>query len=409
MIVGHKYRLYPSATQQEHLAVFSGARRFVFNLALEQRELGYKLTGQSIRYTNQAKQLKALRDDPDLAGWLKDVPAQILQQALRDLDTAFTRFFRGQGRYPKYKRKGAHESFRVPQHVSVRKLNRKWSEVKLPRVGWVKYRDSRAFNGTIKHATVSLKAGMWYVALQVEVEDIHAPANGGNAVGVDMGVTHTMTTSDGVFFDLPRSSVKENERLLRLQRNVARQKKNSVNQKKTRAQIAKIHARRARARMDFAHKATSILTKKHGMIAIEALKTRNMTRSARGTIENPGTNVKQKAGLNRSILESGWGIIETQLQYKTGWYGSKLIKTPAQYTSLRCNECGYVAKENRENQATFHCKQCSHTINADLNAARNILEQAMKNIVPAAGLAVAACEDQSLDRSVKQEPLQATV
>ena len=387
---------------------FCGARRFIYNLGLEQRKLAYSVAGHSPGYARQCEDLKELRNDPDILPWLKEIPQQILQQALKDVEAAFVRFFKGIAYYPRFKsRNGSRQTFRVPQHVGAHKINRKWAEVKLQGIGWVRYRRSKALDGKLKQATITFVGGDWHVAIQVEVPDRADPPNGGNAVGIDRGVVHAIAASDGEPFDMPKCTAKEDERLLRLERKRERQSKGSKNQRRTKRKIARYHAKRARCRYDFCHKATTILSKAHGIVVLEALKVRNMTRSARGTIDAPGTNVAQKSGLNRAILESGWGIIEKILDYKCLWYGSMKVVVDAAYSSQECSQCGYTHEDNRKTQAVFSCLECGYTANADTNAAKVILGRGialLEKSVPAAGLAVAACGDLSGYGSVKQEP-----
>lgn len=387
---------------------FCGARRFVFNVGREQRELAYATTGRSPSYNRQTADLKELRDDPELAPWLKEIPKQILNQALKDLQRAYENFFEGNARYPRYKRRSdSRQSFRVPQHVEVRHLSRKWSEVKLQGLGWVRYRDTRPLGGKIKHATVSLEAGRWHVSIQVEVPDGYDAPNGGPAVGVDRGVVHTLVTSDGAFHDMPGRHAKEDERLFRLERKREHQRRGSRNQRKTKCKIAAIHARRARRRHDFCDKQTTVLATTYGAVFLEALHVKPMTGSARGTIDDPGTNVAAKAGLNRAILESSWGLVGRMLNYKCPWYGSTKIEVEPRFSSQECSRCGFTHKDNRKTQAEFLCIKCGYTDNADLNAAKVILGRGIAilcQIAPAAGSSVAACGDSGLPGSVKQEP-----
>ncbi len=408
MFVGRRYRLYPTADQEQKMLRFCGARRFIYNLGLEQRKLAYSVAGLSPGYARQCEDLKELRNDPDIVPWLKEIPQQILQQALKDVETAFGRFFKGIASYPHFKsRYDSRQTFRVPQHVEADKINRKWAEVKLQGIGRVRYRRSKALDGKIKHATVTFAGGDWLVAIQVETPDKADKPNGGLSVGLDRGIAHAVATSDGDPFDMPKCTAKEGERILHLERKRERQVKGSKNQCKTKRKIARYHARRARRRYDFCHKTTTKLAKRYALVATEDLRIRNMTRSARGTIDTPGTNVAQKSGLNRMILESGWGIIDRLLDYKCLWYGSMKVTVDAAYSSQECSQCGHTHEDNRKTQAVFLCLECVYTANADTNAAKVILGRGialLEKSVPAAGLAVAACGDPSLDESVKQEP-----
>lgn len=177
---------------------------------------------------------------------------------------------------------------------------------------------------------------------------------------------------------------------------MSRKVKFSKNWVKAKRKITKLHSTIANIRRDYLHKTSTAISKNHAVIVIEDLQVRNMSKSAAGTIENKGRNVKAKSGLNKSILDQGWFEFRRQLEYKQAWQGGQLIAVPPQYTSQRCACCGHTAKANRTTQSRFECMVCGHAENADVNAARNIL---------AAGLAVLACgEAVQLDHSAKQEP-----
>jgi putative transposase len=217
-----------------------------------------------------------------------------------------------------------------------------------------------------------------------------------------MGIARFATLSDGSFY-LPLDSFKKHERALRkAQKALSRKQKFSQNWYKAKVRVSRIHEDIANARKDFLHKTSTEVSKNHATVVLENLQVRNMSGSARGTRENPGTCVKAKSGLNKSILDQGWFEFRRQLEYKLSWRGGNLILLPPQNTSRRCASCGYISKENRPSQAQFRCLSCGHEANADENAARNIL---------AAGLAVSACgEDIRQGRNIfpaasaKQEP-----
>jgi len=377
---GRKYRLYPIDEQAALMAEFFGSSRSLHNTAVQQRKDAYKIAGKSVSYKEQAHDLKEVRDCPDTAPWLKKIPAQVLQQSLKDVDAAFQRFFKGKGEvgYPKFHGKGCNDSFRQPQDVKTRQISKKWGEVWLANLGWVRFRMHRKLGGTIKSATVKLKAGKYYLSFQVEMTERHNEDNGGEAVAIDMGVAHTVATSDGEFYDMPAHRTGEDERLRRLQKRLAKQVKGSRRHGKTKLQIAKIYARQARRRHDFAHKVSHTLATEHRLVGGEALKTVNMVKSASGTALNPGKNVAQKRGLNRVIHEQCWGLIFALLDYKCDWYGSLLVKCPAAYSSQECSRCGHIHKDNRKSQSVFKCVKCGYTANADTNAANIIKKRTLK-------------------------------
>jgi len=377
MISGRKYRLRPTPEQAALMAEIFGSCRAMHNAAVQQRNDAYEITGKSVSYQEQTRDLKELRDCLETAPWLKRVPSQVLQQALRDVDASYQRFFGGAG-YPNFQKRGRNDSFRQPQSVKVRRLNKKWAEVHLANLGWVRFRMHRPLEGVIKSATVKLKAGQYYLSFQVEMPETSGVDNGGEAVGADLGVAHTVATSDGQFLDMPPHRPGEDERLRKLQKKLARQAKGSKRREKTKMAIAKIHARQARRRHDFAHKTSHALATGHRIVGAEDMRTKSMVRSARWTVEEPGKNVAQKRGLNKAIHEQCWGLILSLLDYKCDWYGSLLVKVPAAYSSQECSQCGHVHKGNRRTQSLFKCLKCGYTANADTNAANVIKGRALK-------------------------------
>ena len=368
---GYKFRLKPSGEQAATLAQFAGACRFVFNLALEQRRDWYR-PGRRFTYLTQAAELTKLRAEVD---WINAVPGHALQQALRDLDRAFVNFFEGRAAYPTPRVKGVHDSFRVPQDkgaIRVRKLNANWSAVKLPKLGWVKYRAHREIEGEICNATVSLKSGHWWVSIQTERE-IEVYPSALPPVGIDRGVAVLAALSTGELIEPGSALVKHSRRLKHAQRCMSRRKKGSNRWCRQKARVNRIHTQVANTRKDQLHKLSLNISKRFGTVVVEALKIKNMTASAAGTVDKPGRNVAQKSGLNRSILDKGWHGFEHMLAYKLEERGGTLVRVNPAYTSQTCSRCGTVDRNSRESQADFRCTACGHSENADCNAARNIL------------------------------------
>ena len=248
--------------------------------------------------------------------------------------------------------------------------------------------------------TISQSGGKWYASIQTELE-VDTPLHSSTtAVGIDMGVTKFATLSTGEIFEPKNSFRNKAQRLARYQRAMSRKKKFSKNWHKAKRKINKLHTTIANIRKDYLHKTSTAISKNHAMIVIEDLQIRNMSKSSKGTSEKHGKNVKAKSGLNKSILDQGWFEFRRQLEYKQSWRGGFVVAIPPQYTSQRCSCCGYVSRNNRQTQAKFECVECGHSENADINAARNIL---------AAGHAVLACGEMvQSDRSMKQEPTEAT-
>ena len=382
---GHRFRLSLSEEQKTLCARTAGICRWLWNLALEQRTLAWQNGRHSVGFAAQCAELPGLKD---AAPWLREAPSHCLQQVLRDLDQAFQNFFAGRTAYPVYRKKFQNDSFRFPDPKQF-EVNEAGRWIKLP-----KFRRVAMFNGRGRHAlklagqaksiTVRREGKRWYAAVLCAWEGPEPKPNHGPAVGLDLGVVQTITLSAGEVLAIQGRTRAEERRLARLQRSLGRKRKGSRNRAKARARLAELQIRIARRRRDAIHKATTKLAKNHGLIVIEDLRVKAMTASARGTLEAPGTNVSAKAGLNRAMLNVAFGEIRRQLEYKCGWYGSTLLAANPVHTSRRCSQCGHTDAGNRRSQATFHCLSCGHGANADVNAARNILERGTAEGTPAA-------------------------
>jgi putative transposase len=314
-----------------------------------------------------------------------------LQHALKNLDRAFTNFFEKRAEYPCFKKRGYGDSFRFPQGFKLDQAN---SRIFLPKLGWVRYRNSREILGTVSNVTVSSRNGKWFLSIQTERE-VEQPVAQGDAVGIDLGVVRFATLSNGTVIP-PLSIFKRYAAELRkTQQAMSRKKKFSNNWKKAKAKVQRIHVRIANARRDYLHKTSTAISKNHAMVVVEDLKVKNMSRSAAGTVEQPGRNVRAKAGLNRSILDQGWAEFRRQLEYKMLWAGGLFLAVPAQNTSRTCPKCGHVAADNRRSQAVFACVECGYSENADLVGAINVLR---------AGHARLACQVNGEVSRQQQEP-----
>lgn len=362
-----KYRLKPTKGQEQQFLQYLGATRFLYNCALEHRIIAYQSGGVSINYYDQANELKQIKKTEGLE-WLGDVHSQVLQGTLKRVDQAFKNFFRSGFGFPKWAKRSSWNSFRFPQ---IYKLTITNNRVRLPNIGLVKFVQHRELIGTPKQISIVKENKHWYVCICVEFEP--DPSQGeSQAVGIDLGVARLATLSDGTYFENPQFFKKYQRQLRIKQRKLARQKKFGRNWYKTKHQISKLHAKIRRCRLDYLHKVSHAITSKYNIVFVEDLKLKNMTTSAKGTIESPGRMVKQKSGLNRSLLDSGLGILLNQLEYKTlHQYGHLARKNPA-YTSQTCSNCGCCDSRNRISQSVFKCIDCSFAINADENAAINI-------------------------------------
>ena len=346
---------------------FCGCARYVYNRTLSLEKSLYKKDSKhSFKYTAAANRLPGWKKKNP---FLKKCHSQVLQQSLKDLELAYINFFEKRSNFPKYKKKFQHDSIRFPQGVELDEVKQ---QIRLPKIGWMGYRKSRDIIGTIKNVTVSRRGEKWDVSIQTEYEVVSSAPNP-SEIGIDMGVKRFATLSNGGFVEPLNAFKHEQEKLAKLQRKLARQKKGSRNSRKTKRKIARLHRYIADSRRDFLHKTSTKIAKNHSIVYVEDLKVSNMSASASGTKESPGKNVKQKSGLNRSILDQGWYGFFQMLSYKLEQRGGKLIKVDPKNTSRTCPRCGLVSAENRKSQATFACIGCGYRSNADEVGAINVL------------------------------------
>lgn len=374
------------------MAEHCGHARFVWNLAVEQNAHWRPGLKSGPGFAEQCRQLTEARAEN---AWLAAGSVTVQQQALKDFAQAMANFFAGTHRRPTWRKRGRSEGFRVVavKPGDVRRLSRQVGEVKIPKVGWVRFRWSRAVSRDAKSYRVTRdRAGRWHVAFAAIPEPIPAQGNG-EAVGVDRGVAVSAALSTGEMLHSPGLREEEKSRLLRLLRKLPRAKRGSNRRERVKRSIARLKARESDRRKDWIEKISTALARRFDVIAVEDLKIRGMTRSAKGTGHVPGRNVAQKAGLNRAILASGWGRLVERLEHKAP---GRVVKINPAYTSLRCSACGIVDREARESQAVFRCRSCGYAANADVNAARNIAH--------AAGHAVAARGGLPLGGPVNREP-----
>jgi putative transposase len=368
---GYTYALRPTAEQAVLFEQFAGICRLVWNLALDQRLNHWRnfqaTTGDNLNYVAQARELTKLRAEVD---FVRAVPQQSQQRTLKALDEAFRRAWQGKSGYPKFKRKGVSDAFSFNgREIRVKKVNRRWSRVRLPKIGWVKFRDTRPIRGNIVEVAVTRTALEWQVSIGCKLAE-DGPAIPG-AVGIDRGITVPMMLSDGTSYALPAGVDVLDKRIRKAQRVASRRKRGSARHAKANRRVAKLRARQARIRKHWAHTTTTDICRRHGTVVVERLRTQNMTASVAGTIAAPGRNVSQKRGLNRAILNVGWHQIDIMLAYKAG----SLIKVNPAYSSQTCGSCGATDSRSRKNQASFVCTSCGHRDNADRNAAVVILNR----------------------------------
>ena len=377
---------------------FAGSCRFVYNKALALQKENHAAGNKFIGYVAMAKHLTGWRNGTQTP-WLKAAPCHPLQHALKNLEKAYKNFFEKRANFPRFKRKGSGDSFRYPDPKQF-KLDQANDRIFLPKLGWLRYRNSRDVLGELRNVTVSQSAGKWFASIQTRREVDLTLLKAATAIGIDVGIARFATLSDGSFIAPLNSFKKHQQRLARYQRRMGRKVKFSSNWRKAVAKVQRIHTRIANARKDFLHKTTTTVCQKHALVCIENLQVGNMSRSAKGTAEQPGKKVSQKSGLNRAILDQGWGEFKRQLDYKMAWNGGMLLAVPPHHTSQTCPACRHVSKDNRQTQAKFLCVECGYKNHADVVGAINIVER---------GHRLLACGEMAQSgRSKKQEPAEAT-
>ena len=366
-----KFELMPNGAQVRKMKRFCGCARFVFNKALAYQNEQYQADKSfKFSYNKVANLLPAWKKDKAFV-WLKECHSQVLQQSLKDLERAFQNFFAKRTDFPKFKCKGDKDSFRFPQGC---KLEQENNRIYLPKIGFVRYRNSQNIIGEIKNVTVSQKCGKWFVSIQTEFEQ-EIPTPKGGEIGMDMGIVRFATLSNGQYFEPINAFKTLKGKLAKLQKRFKHKTKFSKNWQKLKAKISKLHHKIANIRKNHLHQISNHISKNHAIVYVEDLQVANMSKSAKGTAEQHGKNVQQKAGLNRAILDQSWTEFRRQLDYKLAWNGGHLIAVPPQNTSRCCPACGHTAKDNRRTQASFECVECGYQNNADVVGAINVLKR----------------------------------
>ncbi|MGW2044456.1 RNA-guided endonuclease InsQ/TnpB family protein [Streptomyces sp. NPDC001858] len=358
-----RFRMYPTGGQEQQMLLHCAHARYVWNLAVEQHAHWRPGRRPAPGFAEQCRQLTEARRGNE---WLAAGNADVQQQALKNFATAKNaRFTSGFGD-PTWRKKFTHEGFRVigtdrvpechadgsvklnaktgrqvmGRSVVVRKLNRRWAQVKVPGCGWVRFRLSRRGKGArlpgAKKFRVTFRNGEWHVAFAVIPDPAETPGTG-EVIGIDRGVTVTAALSDGRKLNCPQLTARERAQIRKHQRRAARAPRGSERKTAEYAKAAKLKAREANRRKDWCEKTSTMLARAYDVIRFEKLDIRNMTRSAKGTVERPGRGVRQKTGLNRAVLAQGWGLLRQRTGHKAP---GRVEDVPAPYTSLRCSACG---------------------------------------------------------------------
>lgn len=373
-----KFLLRLTGRQEISLTAMLDDHRAMYNAALQERRDAYRMCGVTVRYGEQSAQLKDIRRaDVDGQGrW--SFSSQ--QATLRRLNRAFDDFFRRVKAqqtpgFPRFKGSGRFNTVVWPADRD----GCRWDSVVdqhrvyLQGVGQIRVHQHRPVEGRVKTISVKREGRRWFVVLSCDDVPARPLDATGRAVGIDLGIASFLTTSDGEQVDNPRHSRVAAKKLAAAQRGLSRCQRGSNRRRKVRTHVATLHAKVRRQRLDHAHKTANLLIAQHDVICHEALKIGNMSRSARGTVERPGVRVAQKAGLNRSILDAGWGVFLSILAAKAESAGRTLIAVNPRNTSRTCPDCGHCCAENRVTQAEFRCVRCGYESHADLVGAVNVL------------------------------------
>jgi putative transposase len=372
MLRAYKYRMYPTKNQKEMVNKHFGACRYVYNWGLEYKIQTYKETGKSISRFALNKEITLLKQSEI---WLKEINSQSLQGATLNIDNAFTKFFREKKGFPHFKsKKNRVQSFNVPQNYKVDFNN---NEIYLPKIGWVKTKLHRQFKGKQQTAKISMtNTGKYHISILIDDEQSlpeKVKFNQKTTVGLDMGLTHFLITSDGVKVDNLRPLKEQLKRLKREQRKLSRKQKGSNNRNKQRIKLSKIHERIRNIREDFQHKLSKTIVCENQAIAIEKL-------NIKGMIQNHN--------LAQSINDVGWAGFMDKLKYKCEWYGKTLLQLGQFEPSTKiCSNCGYHNGNLKLHQREWICPKCEKRHDRDVNAAVNIRDFALdkQNLISTVG------------------------
>lgn len=368
MIRTYKYKLKLNKEQTERISSWIGACRWVYNTCLEIRIATYRCGQKRISKYDLINQLPTIKD----VEWIKDVPAQSLQEAVVRLDKSYQNFFRtchSGGGFPKFADRRKYHSILFRQITVIGN-----NIIRLPKIGELKMFKDRPVKGNPKTAQITKEPTGYFVCIQCEnVQDSIQNPDESQVIGIDMGIARFCVDSNGVKTNNPET-FKKYERQLRIEnRSLARKKKGSHRWKKQAGKIARLHHRIANIRKDFLHKESTKYAKMYHTIYLENLKIKNMSKRAKNKQDEAGRYLPNgqsaKSGLNKAILDCGWGMYRNMLAYKT-----EVKKERPHFSSQECNACGCIDSENRHGR-NFECKKCGHKDDADVNAAKNILSR----------------------------------
>ena len=353
-----RYRVYPTSAQVDRVTAWESALRFLWNLALEQRKLGYARPRGERVYPSAFDQINELTELRAALPWLADVPRNVCSQLLVELEKAWQRCFAKLARAPRWKRKGRDALSFCEPHPKTWRVD--GSNIRFPKLGTLRTVMHRALEGKPKTCTLKRDGDQWFVSIVCELDVAEPAPRAGPVVAIDRGVANFGATSDGDMIANPRHLERALKRLARAQRTVSRRKKGSKNREKAKVRVARIHRKVRRQRDHFLHVQSARIAKSHGVVVLEKLNVAGMIRGR----------------CARSIADAGWSRFAEMLRCKLAWSGGSLVEVPAAYSSQTCSECGAVDAKSRRSQSSFACTSCGFLDHADLNAAKVLLARA---------------------------------
>ena len=356
MFKAYKYRIKPNKAQELKLNQFFGCARFIYNWGLNRKSEVYSTNNTNISCFDLIKEVVQLKKSENFS-WLKDTYAQTLQMSLRNLDNAYTSFFKKKSGFPKFKKKFNRQSLQYSQGVKI-----KDNKIFLPKIGWVKYHNSRDFSGDIKTVTVSKNpSGEYYVSILVDNKQelpTKKPIHKSTSVGLDFGIKDLVITSEGEVFENQKHFHKMKAKLRVAQRSLSRKQKGSKSRDKQRQKVAKLYQKVTNQRRDYLHKISSYLVSQYDTICIEDLSVESMLKEKR---------------LSSLISDASWSTLRSMLEYKCSWSGKNLqVIGRFEPSSKRCNNCGNIKQSLLLSERVYKCEKCNTSLDRDLNAALNI-------------------------------------
>ena len=398
----YKVKLKPNKVQKRLLDQYAGCCRKVYNLALDlckrryerqqkHKEAGREEAAKKLSYLGQFGMGKRVKKWRKRWPYLQDPYSQSLGMSVKHVDLAYKSLFRKHGKMPRFKKRGVKDSVHYYQGIRIDNRNHR---VYAPKLGWIRYFKNRPVEGTPKNLTFTKEAGEWFASIQTEreiKEPVHPEPD--KAVAVHLGVNRFYTLSTGLHGQGPQPGKKLKDKLTWEQRKLSRKKKHSKNFKKQNHRLQKLHRHIANIRKDHHHKLSHKLTSEYGSIFMEDLKIQEMTKTAKGTVEEPGKNVKVQAKFNRYMLDQGLYAFRSMMEYKQAWKGGKFTLVEPTENSRTCHKCGHSDNLNRDGLLRFSCISCGYQSHADDNASINLYR---------AGYAQSACEEGKPSKSQRR-------